>query len=60
VSGRSLYRGTTFAFSIVLIVLGLIALVRTAVAGGSGLAVGYLLGAGFVAAGVLRIVILRR
>jgi hypothetical protein len=59
-SGRSAYRGTTYAFSVVLIAIGALALVRTAIAGGSGLAVGYLLGVGLIAAGVLRLAILRR
>jgi uncharacterized membrane protein HdeD (DUF308 family) len=60
VSGRALYRGSTWAFSAVMIVLGAVALVRTAVAGGSGPAIGYVLGVALIAAGVLRIVILRR
>jgi hypothetical protein len=60
VSGRGIYRGGTFALNVILIVFGLVVLVRTAVAGGSSLAVGYLIGAGLVAAGCLRLWILRR
>ena len=60
VSGRGIYRGGTFALNVILIVFGLIVLVRTATAGGSTLAVGYLIGAGLVAAGCLRLWILRR
>jgi hypothetical protein len=46
--------------NVILIVFGLIVLVRTATAGGSTLAVGYLIGAGLVAAGCLRLWILYR
>jgi hypothetical protein len=60
VSGRGIYRGGTFALNVILIVFGLIVLVRTAMAGGSTLAVGYLIGAGLVVAGCLRLWILRR
>jgi hypothetical protein len=60
VSGRGIYRGGTFALNVILIVFGLIVLVRTATAGGSTLAVGYLIGAGLVVAGCLRLWILRR
>jgi hypothetical protein len=59
-SGRNIYRGGTFAMNLLLIVFGAVVLVRTAIAGGSALAVGYLIGAGLVAAGVLRLWILRR
>ena len=43
-----------------MIAVGLAALVRTAAAAGLEPAVGYLIGAGLVVAGVLRLVILRR
>ncbi len=58
--GRNIYRGGTFAMNLVVIVFGVVLLVRTAVAGGSTLAVGYLIGAGLVAVGSLRLWILRR
>jgi hypothetical protein len=59
-SGRGAYRGTTLALSAAMILLGVAALVRTAAAGGDGLAVGYLLGAGLIVAGILRLLVLRR
>jgi hypothetical protein len=59
-SGRGIYRGGTFAMNLILILIGAIVLVRTATAGGSTLAVGYLIGAGLVVAGGLRLWILRR
>lgn len=59
-SGRNIYRGGTFAMNLLVIVFGVVLLVRTAVAGGSTLAVGYLIGAGLVAVGSLRLWILRR
>jgi hypothetical protein len=43
-----------------MILIGVAALVRTATAGGGGLAVGYLLGIGLIVAGVLRLLVLRR
>jgi hypothetical protein len=58
--GRNIYRGGTFAMNLLLIVFGAVVLVRTAIAGGSALAVGYLIGVGLVAAGILRLWILRR
>ena len=59
-SGRAVYRSGTALMSIALIAIGAAAIVRTAAAGATGPAVGYLLGAGLLAAGVLRLVILRR
>lgn len=53
-------RNATRAMSVVLIVLGALMLVVTAVAGGSGLAVGYVFGAGLLVAGVLRLYLLSR
>ena len=50
----------TTAMSVVLVVLGALMLVRTAVAGGSGLAVGYVFGAGLLLAGALRLYLLSR
>jgi hypothetical protein len=47
-------------FSVIMIVLGAVALARTILAGASGLAVGYVLGVGLIAAGVLRLIVLRR
>jgi hypothetical protein len=60
VSGRNIYRGGTLAMNVLVIAFGLILLVRTAYAGGSTLAVGYLIGGGLVAVGSLRLWILRR
>ena len=58
--GREAYRGTTYVFSCVLIALGAILLVRTAAAGGSGITLGYVIGVAFIAAGALRLVLLRK
>jgi len=52
------YRRSIFVFSVIFVVIGLIVLVRTALAGG-GL-VGYVLGALFVALGVGRIQLERK
>jgi hypothetical protein len=60
VSGRSAHRGATLALSVVLLALGLAVLVRTAVAGGSALAVGYIIGVGLVVVGLLRLWLLRK
>jgi uncharacterized membrane protein HdeD (DUF308 family) len=60
VSGRSVYRGTTLTMSVVMILIGIAAIVRTAAAGAGSLAVGYLLGIGLIVAGVLRLLVLRR
>jgi hypothetical protein len=59
-SGRAAYRGGSFVMSCLMIAIGALALVRTAAAGGSGLAFGYLIGVGLIAAGVLRLLLLRR
>jgi hypothetical protein len=59
-SGRNIYRGGTFAMNLLVILFGVVLLVRTAVAGGSTLAVGYLIGGGLIAVGSLRLWILRR
>jgi hypothetical protein len=53
-------RNATRAVSLLLIVLGALMLVVTAAAGGSGLAVGYLFGAGLLLAGALRLYLLSR
>jgi hypothetical protein len=58
--GRDAYRRTTYVFSCVLIALGAVLLVRTASAGGSGVTLGYLIGVAFIAAGALRLVLLRK
>jgi uncharacterized membrane protein HdeD (DUF308 family) len=60
VSGRQLHRLLTTGLSGLMVLLGIVALVRTAVAGTSGLALGYLIGVGLIAAGVLRLIVLRR
>jgi hypothetical protein len=59
-SGRGIYRGGTFLMNVVLMAIGVAVLVRTATAGGSVLAVGYLIGGGLVIAGALRLWLLRR
>jgi hypothetical protein len=59
-SGKGVYRGGTFAMNLVLLVFGVIVLARTVVAGGSALAVGYLIGGGLVAVSLLRLWLLRR
>ena len=53
-------KSATRALSVVLIVLGVALLVVTAAAGGSGLAVGYVFGAGLLLAGALRLYLLSR
>jgi hypothetical protein len=53
-------RNATRGISVVLIALGALMLVVTAAAGGSGLAVGYVFGAGLLAAGALRLYLLSR
>jgi hypothetical protein len=50
----------TVILSALMVVLGASLLVRTAVAGGSGLTVGYVFGAGLVAAGALRLYLFTR
>ena len=54
---KTLYSGSTFAFGLVAIALGLALLVETARAGGGA---GYLFGALFVALGAGRLYLLRR
>jgi hypothetical protein len=53
-------RNATRAMSAVLVILGALMIVVTAVAGGSGLAVGYVFGAGLLLAGALRLYLLSR
>jgi len=60
VSARRTYRGATLALNLALVVLGVVALVRTAAGAGLAPAVGYLLGVGLVVAGGLRLWLLRR
>ena len=59
-SGRGIYRGGTFLMNLVLMVIGVVVLVRTATSGGSALAVGYLIGGGLLIAGGLRLWLLWR
>jgi hypothetical protein len=60
VSPRDLHRLLTTGLSGLLVVIGIAAIVRTALAGGSGAALGYIIGVGLVAAGILRLYVLRR
>jgi hypothetical protein len=53
-------RSATRATSVLLIVLGAAILVVTAAHGASGLAVGYVFGAGLLVAGALRLYLLSR
>jgi hypothetical protein len=57
---RDVHRGLTAALSALLVVIGLAAVVRTAVEGGSGAALGYIIGFGLVVAGILRLYVLRK
>lgn len=59
-SGRGIYRGGTLLMNLVLMAIGIAVLVRTATAGGSALAVGYLIGGGLLIAGGLRLWLLYR
>jgi uncharacterized membrane protein HdeD (DUF308 family) len=59
-SGRGVHRGATLAFSVLLLALGLVVLVRTAVAGGSALAIGYVIGVALIVVGLLRLWLLRK
>jgi hypothetical protein len=54
-SPERIYRGSTRAFSIVLVGLGLVILATTIAAGGGPLSVGVLLGFAFVAVGAGRL-----
>jgi hypothetical protein len=60
VSPRDLHRLLTTGLSGLLVVLGIVAVVRTAVEGGSGAALGYIIGVGLIAAGILRLYVLRK
>jgi hypothetical protein len=53
-------RNATRAFSVLLVLLGATMLIVTATHGGSGLAVGYVFGAGLLLAGALRLYLLSR
>jgi hypothetical protein len=59
-SGRGIYRGGTLLMNLVLMAIGVVVLVRTVTAGGSALAVGYLIGGGLLIAGGLRLWLLWR
>jgi hypothetical protein len=59
-SGRGIYRGGTLLMNLVLMAIGVAVLVRTVTAGGSALAVGYLIGGGLLIAGGLRLWLLWR
>ena len=49
-----------YVLSPLLVVLGATVLVRTALAGATGVAVGYVVGVGLIAAGVLRLWLARK
>jgi hypothetical protein len=55
VSGRMVHSRLTVGLSLVLVAVGVTAIVRTALAGGGGLSLGYLMGAGLLVAGTLRL-----
>ena len=57
---RRAYATSTVVMAVVMIVIGIAAIVRTAAAAPAGLAVGYLIGAGLVTAGGLRLWLARR
>jgi len=57
---RQVYRGGTLVLSMLMMVVGVALLVSTLARGGGPLAVGNLFGLLFIAAGVARIVLLRR
>jgi hypothetical protein len=57
---RTLHRLLTTGMSSLLVVIGAVAVVRTAIAGGSGAALGYIIGVGLIAAGILRLYVLRK
>jgi uncharacterized membrane protein HdeD (DUF308 family) len=57
---RAGYRGTTLALSVAMVVLGVVALVRTAAGAGASPALGYAIGVALVAAGALRLWLLAR
>jgi hypothetical protein len=58
--GRDMHRALTTLFSVVLMGLGVLMIVRTLAAGGGPAAVGLLLGGLFVAAGAGRLWVSRR
>jgi hypothetical protein len=60
VSPRQLHRLLTTGMSALLVLIGIVAVVRTAVEGGSGAALGYVIGVGLIAAGILRLYVLRK
>jgi hypothetical protein len=60
VTGRRLHRLLTGGMSALLVLIGIAAVVRTAAAGGSGAALGYIIGVGLIAAGILRLYVLRK
>jgi hypothetical protein len=57
---RDVHRMLTTGMSGLLVVIGIAAVVRTALAGGSGAALGYIIGVGLIAAGVLRLYVIRK
>jgi hypothetical protein len=57
---RDFHRGATRVMSMVMIVLGVAMIVSTLARGGGVLAIGLLLGALFIAAGLLRLRLARR
>jgi hypothetical protein len=60
VNSRGAYRTGTLLMSVLLTMLGLGIITRTALAGGSGVAIGYIMGSAMVIVGGLRLWILRR
>ena len=57
---RALHRLLTTGLSGLLVIIGIAAVVRTALEGGSGAALGYIIGVGLIAAGILRLYVLRK
>jgi hypothetical protein len=57
---RGIHRSTTRIMSFAMIVIGVLILVRTVTLGGGPVATGFVLGAGFIAAGVARLYIQSR
>ncbi len=52
---HQIHRSTTRLLSLAMVVIGVLLIVRTAIAGGGGLALGVVLGVLFVAAGCARL-----
>jgi uncharacterized membrane protein HdeD (DUF308 family) len=52
---RQLHRSSTRVMSVLMVVIGIVLLVRTLIAGGGALAVGVLLGLLFIVAGAARL-----